>query len=444
MRSFARQILAVLIIVSSSTVAMAQVQWQTDLEAAKRTAAQTNKLVLMHFWASWCKPCMRLEKTVFNQPGIGESLAKDYVPVKVNVDVRPTTARQYGVESIPADVIITPDGKVIAKTSSPRSPAAYIGRMQQVAMKVPNRGLQAYAGLNTTPAATTPAAPVANPAIPQTAPPATATPATATPATATPATTAPLGAYGTLPAQTATAPLGQQLAPNTAPTQPFGQPQAQAPATQPAAAFGQPAAANQNKYSDYPGNAALPGGPSAFGAPLAQQPPQQQQATTPPAFQQPSPPITSQQPIMNHVAQPPQTPRTTITPRQTPPQAAAAEPTWGMDAFCPVTLNSQKQWVPGDRRWGVEHQGVVYLFASDAAKQKFLANPAYYAPVLAGHDPVEMIDRRNMVQGRREHGVFYRDRVYMFSGEASLQAFSSNPARYAAQIAALEAHAAGR
>ena len=147
MRSLARLCLAITLICVSTASARAEIRWQTDLEAAKRTAAQTNKLVLMHFWASWCKPCMRLESTVFNQQGLGESLEKDYVLVKVNIDHRPTTARTYGVTSIPADVVIRPDGQLVEKSSSPRTAAAYYGRMQQIALKVPNRGLQAYANI---------------------------------------------------------------------------------------------------------------------------------------------------------------------------------------------------------------------------------------------------------------------------------------------------------
>ncbi|MCG8585206.1 MAG: thioredoxin family protein [Pirellulales bacterium] len=421
MRSF----VAILALFTCTTVATAQVQWQTDLEAAKRTAAQTNKLVLLHFWASWCKPCMVLEHTVFNQPGLGESLSKDFVAVKVNVEHKPTTARKYGVTSIPADVIITPDGKVIEKLSSPRTPAAYAGRMQKLAMRVPNRGLQAYAGLNTSPGVATTAPPVANAA----APPSTATPA---------------GAYGHLPAQNTNAPLDKQLAAgNTSvPSGPYGQPAE----TQPATA--------DNKYSDYAGSAAgLASGPSAFGAPAATQPPAAQApATQPPvaqapAFQQPNPPVASRQPTDNGFGQPPQAQSPpAIAPRgpaATAP-APAADPKWGMDAFCPVTLNRDKKWVPGDRRWGVEHQGVVYLFTNEENKKKFLADPNYYAPVLAGHDPVLMTEQRKMEQGRREHGVFYRDRVYMFSGESTLEKFSANPARYAAMVAVLEAQVAGR
>jgi YHS domain-containing protein/thiol-disulfide isomerase/thioredoxin len=462
MRSFARQIFAILALSICCTPAMADVQWQTDLEAAKRTAAQTNKLVLLHFWAQWCKPCMRLENTVFNQPGVGEQLAKNFVPVKVNIDLRPTTARQFGVQSIPADVIITPDGKVIEKTSSPRTAAAYVGRMQQVAMKVPNRGLQAYANLPGAAATTGAAAATAR----------AANPAASQPVTPSQAVTAPAGVYGQFPAQNTTQPLGQQLAtrPTGVPNGAYGQ--NPAPTAPPAAratpnAFGGPPAFGTNPPPAISKPTGLPSGPAAFGHPAAQQQPPftqppvaqapivQPPVTQPPvahapafqqpAFQQPNPPVASQTPTTGNFGAATTPPNFAQQPAPNTPQPQAqptADPKWGMEAFCPVTLNQKKQWVPGDRRWGVEHQGRVYLFASEESKQKFFANPNYYAPVLAGHDPVLMIDQRTANQGRREHGVFYRDRVYMFSSEASLTTFSANPSRYADQVAALEAQAA--
>ena len=100
--------------------------------------------------------------------------------------------------------------------------------------------------------------------------------------------------------------------------------------------------------------------------------------------------------------------------------------------------------MPGDRRWGVEHRGRVYLFTSDDAKKKFLKDADYYAPVLSGNDPVLLTEQRKAVDGMRKHGVFYRDRVYMFSSEITLEKFSQSPARYAALVAAMEAQVNGQ
>ena len=53
---------------------------------AQRIAAQTNRLVLVHFWGTWCPPCMEMEKSVFSKPGLGTAVNPYYVPVKIQVE----------------------------------------------------------------------------------------------------------------------------------------------------------------------------------------------------------------------------------------------------------------------------------------------------------------------------------------------------------------------
>ena len=50
-------ILLVLAFVAEASAQQA-VRWQSDLEGAKREALRTNRLVLVHYWATWCRPCL--------------------------------------------------------------------------------------------------------------------------------------------------------------------------------------------------------------------------------------------------------------------------------------------------------------------------------------------------------------------------------------------------
>ena len=63
-----------------------------------------------------------------------------------------------------------------------------------------------------------------------------------------------------------------------------------------------------------------------------------------------------------------------------------------------------------------------------------MANPDAYSPVISGIDPVLHLDSRQEVAGKREHGVFYNNRIYLFSSEQTLEAFNKNPNRYSAEI----------
>ncbi len=116
---------------------------------------------------------------------------------------------------------------------------------------------------------------------------------------------------------------------------------------------------------------------------------------------------------------------------QPPPQAG---PTDALDGFCCVTLVDRKRWVKGDVRFGAIHRGRVYKFVSQEAQQRFLANPDAFSPVIQGNDPVLALDVRQAIPGSREHGLFYQNRIYLFSSEESLKRFQSSPGRYAAEV----------
>jgi YHS domain-containing protein len=111
--------------------------------------------------------------------------------------------------------------------------------------------------------------------------------------------------------------------------------------------------------------------------------------------------------------------------------AAQAAPEFGLEGYCPVTLMEAQKWTPGDRRWGAVHRGVTYLFVGKEEQQKFLADPDRYSPAMSGVDPVLALEQGQRVPGRRRHGVYYHDHIYLFSSEATLARFSQDPQHFA-------------
>ena len=117
--------IAVIIAFYSSFGFAQGVKWQTNLERASQRAARENKLVLLHFGASWCRPCHALETYVFTNPRVHRAMQDNVIPVKIDVDEKPVLVKEYGVSSVPFDVVITPAGRVVAKRSSPRDASTY-------------------------------------------------------------------------------------------------------------------------------------------------------------------------------------------------------------------------------------------------------------------------------------------------------------------------------
>jgi thioredoxin 1 len=87
---------------------------------------QSDKPVLVDFWAEWCVPCHMVSPVV-------EEIASEHsgeVSVgKLNVDDNPETARRYGVMSIPT-LIVFASGEERARVVGARGKEAILRELQ--------------------------------------------------------------------------------------------------------------------------------------------------------------------------------------------------------------------------------------------------------------------------------------------------------------------------
>jgi YHS domain-containing protein/thiol-disulfide isomerase/thioredoxin len=427
----------ILLAFAGSAVAADGIAWQQNLETAKRRSAETNRPILIHFWAPSCAPCVRLDSEVFPQPAVAQAINSNFIPVKLNTDDFPATASLYGVDRIPMDVVLSPAGQLVYRAKSPLVADQFVAHVSQAARggAMPPVQLAADANAEQAGGGTVPINPGGQ-LLPQSG-----------------------GQFASSPINAATPPSGVNVAaqgpswPQSAPhhaavQQPSNQPQVQAQPmerqhisfTPNSHAIKMPATAQTSsplvqQVTPWVGqptqNAQAGGAPPVVGpayVPVTS-------ATGPAATQPFATPITG--PSSNTMAG---TVQPQAAEQRQPVMIPAKEaPPVGLDGFCPVTLAEQKKWVRGDVRYGVEHRGRTYLFCTPENQKKFFDSPDRYSPVMCGMDPVLQLEARQTTSGRRDLGVFYQNRVYLFATVESKAAFEKQPQKYAAEVLAAEA-----
>ena len=152
----------VLLILSGGARAEAG-RWMTDLKEAAAEARRLDRPLLIHFYADWCGPCQKMEGETLGSPALAAQLGNRFVGLKVNTDRNRELAKQFQIESLPSDVIMAPNGTVLAQTTGYQSQRDYLARLARVDAKFSDgrRVLDANTGNNAnTPQGTEPLRPL--------------------------------------------------------------------------------------------------------------------------------------------------------------------------------------------------------------------------------------------------------------------------------------------
>ena len=85
---------------------------KTNDKDFKSDVLESDKFVLVDFWAEWCGPCKAIAPSLEE---ISEEMKDKLKVVKVNIDENPTVSQSYSIRSIPALMIFKNGVKVSEK-----------------------------------------------------------------------------------------------------------------------------------------------------------------------------------------------------------------------------------------------------------------------------------------------------------------------------------------
>ena len=90
-----------------------------NLEMFEKNRKESEKPVLVEFWAPWCVYCRRIAPAYDK---VAEQYADKLVVGKINVDDVPELAEREGIEAIPA-LLLYKNGEVVDSIVAPDSKA---------------------------------------------------------------------------------------------------------------------------------------------------------------------------------------------------------------------------------------------------------------------------------------------------------------------------------
>jgi YHS domain-containing protein/thiol-disulfide isomerase/thioredoxin len=106
--------------------------WRHEFQAAEADAKRLNRPLLVHFHAKWCGPCQVMNREVLSDPSVLRQLDAAVVAVKVDSDERPDLVQRFGIQSLPSDIFLDPNGFVLDRSSGMTDRERYVSLIARI------------------------------------------------------------------------------------------------------------------------------------------------------------------------------------------------------------------------------------------------------------------------------------------------------------------------
>lgn len=101
---------------------------QKVTDAEFNTFIQSDKAVLVDFWATWCGPCKMMAPVLEE---VSDEYQEKLIVGKLDVDANPKTAQEYGIMSIPT-LVLFQNGKATQQIVGYRPKSDLVSQLSDV------------------------------------------------------------------------------------------------------------------------------------------------------------------------------------------------------------------------------------------------------------------------------------------------------------------------
>src|SRR2546425_1629805 len=108
-----------------------EIRWRGWSEGAFEDARKLDRPILLSISAVWCHWCHVMDETTYSDAGVIDLINREYVPIRVDNDLRPDINQRYNMGGWPTTAFLTSSGELLtgATYMPPDQMADSLGRV---------------------------------------------------------------------------------------------------------------------------------------------------------------------------------------------------------------------------------------------------------------------------------------------------------------------------
>src|SRR5467141_5188529 len=91
----------------------AEINWRSWSERAFAEAGTLDRPILLSISAVWCHWCHVMDETTYSNQGVIDMINREYLPIRVDNDLRPDINQRYNMGGWPTTAFLTSSGEIL-------------------------------------------------------------------------------------------------------------------------------------------------------------------------------------------------------------------------------------------------------------------------------------------------------------------------------------------